>query len=129
MDLKTNYVDALCIAPAVYNATKDDGTIIDLTDCHSIRAIISTGAIVGAGVFVPTIVMGDAANLSDGVAIPADRLIGTLPAALAENTLYSVGYMGDLKRYARVVLTKTGGTSIAASAAIVKGDLKLAGTV
>lgn len=129
MDLKTKYTDVQAIVPAVYNATKSDGAIVDLIDCNSFRAIINTGAIVSAGVFVPTIVMGDAADLSDGETIASDRLIGTLPAALAENSVYSVSYKGDLKRYIRVVLTKTGGTSIAAGAVVVKGDLNLSGTV
>ena len=129
MDLKTNYVDVQALPPAVYSATKSDASIIDAGDCNSIRVIINTGAIVGDGLFVPSIVMGDAADLSDGVAIAADRLIGTLPASLAANSIYSVSYKGDLQRYLRVVLTKTSGTNIAASAAIVKSHLSLSGTV
>lgn len=128
MDLKTEYTDVQAIAPAVYSATKDDGAIVDLIDCKAARFIINTGAIVSAGLFVPTIVMGDASDLSDGVAIAADRLIGTLPAALEASTIVSVGYKGDMQRYARVVLTKTSGTSIAASATVVK-EKKISGTV
>lgn len=125
-DLKTNIAAAVCVVPAVYSATKNDGTVIDLQGCDSATAVVNTGAIVGAGDFTPSLVVGDASNLSDGAAATGDDLIGSWPTILAENTVYTVGYRGT-KRYARVVLTKNGGTSIAAGALIVKGHLALAG--
>lgn len=127
-DLKNNIDPKLSVVPAVYSATKDDGSIIDLQGAGSATVIITTGAIASSGNFTPTLVVGDAANLSDGAAATSGDLLGSFPSALAADSIYTVGYTGS-KRYARVVLTKNSGTSIAASAAIVRGHLALAGTV
>jgi hypothetical protein len=127
-DLKSNIVAVQCIAPAVHAATKSDGTITDMQGASGATAFVSTGAISGAGLFVPTLVAGNAADLSDGATVTSAELIGSWPASLAADSIYSVGYTGS-KRYLRVVLTKTSGTNIAASAAIVKSHLSLSGTV
>ncbi|MBW7903021.1 MAG: hypothetical protein H3C26_16180 [Rhodocyclaceae bacterium] len=125
-DLKSNIFTALCIAPSVHSATKSDGAVVDLQGCGSAAVVVTTGAIAGDGDFTASLVVGDAADLSGGAAATADELIGAFPATLAANSAVTVGYRGG-KRYARVVLTKNGGTSIAASAVIVKGDLALRG--
>lgn len=125
-DLKSNISVAACIVPAVYSATKDDSTIVDLQGCDSATVIINTGAIVGAGDFTPKLVHGDAADLTGGADVAAADLIGAFPTILEASTVYNVGYRGN-KRYVRVVLTKNGGTSIAAGAMVVRGDLALKG--
>lgn len=121
-DLKNSMTVLASVVPAVYSATKSDGTIIDLQGASSATVIINTGAIVSAGDFTPSLVVGDASDLSGGAAAAAADLLGSFPTILAENTVYVVGYRGNA-RYARVVLTKNGGTSIAAGAVVVKGHL------
>lgn len=125
-DLKNNIAAAVSVVPAVYSATKADGSIVDLQGCGSATVVINTGAVAGDGDFTPSLVVGDAADLSGGVAATADELIGSFPTILAANSVYTVGYRGS-KRYARVVLTKNGGTSVAAGAVVINGHLSMAG--
>lgn len=122
MDLKSNISPVLAVAPEVFSASKADAPIVDLQGADSATFVIVTGAVVGAGDFAPSIRHGDAANLAGDAAATADDLIGALPATLAQNSVYHVGYRGG-KRYVRLVLTKNSGTSIAASATLVKGHL------
>lgn len=127
-DLTSNILVVAALAPAVYAATKSDSGVIDLQGAGSVVLAINTGAIAGAGDFAISLQHGDAANLSDAETVAAADLIGTLPATLAAASVYQVGYRGA-KRYVRAVITQNGGTSIAAGAVIVKGNLALAGTV
>lgn len=127
-DMKHNIEVAQAVAPAVQSASKTDASIVDLQGAGSAAVVVNTGAIVGDGLFVAKLVHGDDSGLSDGVDATADDLLGAFPTALDENSSYAVGYRGG-KRYVRVVLTKTSGTSIAAGAVIVKGHLALAGAV
>lgn len=122
MDLKSNISPALALAPEVLSATKSDAPVVDLRGADSATFVIVTGAIAGAGDFTPSIRHGDAADLSGDAAATADELIGALPASLAASSVYHVGYRGN-KRYVRLVLTKNGGTSIAAGATVVRGHL------
>lgn len=127
-DLKNNIAAVLALSPAVLSATKSDAPIVDLQGAGSATLVINTGAVVGDGLFVAKLVHGDAADLSGGADATADDLLGTFPAALAADSAYSVGYRGG-KRYVRLVLTKTSGTSLAAGAVVIKGHLALAGAV
>ncbi|RZS80649.1 hypothetical protein [Pigmentiphaga kullae] len=127
-DITSNILVVAALAPAVYAATKSDSGVIDLQGAGSVALAVNTGAIAGAGDFVISLQHGDAANLSDAETVAADDLIGTLPATLAAASVYQVGYRGA-KRYVRAVITQNGGTSIAAGAVIIKGNLALAGTV
>lgn len=128
MELKNNIAVALALAPAVYSATKSDAAVIDLQGAGSATLVINTGAIAGDGDFSASLMHGDAANLSDGEAATGDALLGTLPASLEADSVYALGYRGG-KRYVRVVLTKSGGTSVAAGAVLIKGHLALSGSV
>jgi hypothetical protein len=127
-DLKSNILAAVALLPAVHADTKADAPVLDLQGAGSATIVISTGAIVAAGLFVAKLVHGDAPNLSDATDVAADDLLGAFPAALAADSVYSVGYRGG-KRYVRVVLTKTSGTSLAAGAVLIKGHLTLTGAV
>ncbi|WP_225783337.1 hypothetical protein [Xenophilus sp. Marseille-Q4582] len=127
-DLKNNISAVLAVSPAVHTATKADATVVDLQGAGSATVVINTGAIAGDGLFVAKLMHGDAADLSGGSDATADDLLGAFPAALEADKSYAVGYRGG-KRYVRVVLTKTSGTSIAAGAVVVKGHLALAGAV
>lgn len=125
-DLKSNIAVVQALAPAVHSATKSDAAVVDLQGAGSATVVINTGAIVSDGDYTISLVHGDAADLAGGTTAGADDLIGSFPATLAADSVYSVGYRGG-KRYVRVVITKNSGTSIAAGAVIVKGHLSLAG--
>lgn len=127
-DLKNNISVVQALGPAVHAATKADAAIVDLQGAGSATVVINTGAIVGAGDYTISLRHGDAADLSGDAAAAGDDLLGSFPASLAADSAYSVGYRGG-KRYVRVVITKNGGTSIAAGAVVVKGHLSLAGEV
>lgn len=127
-DLVHNIQVVQAVAPAVHTATKSDAAVIDLQGAGSATVIVNTGAIAGDGDFTASLAHGDKADLSDSAAVADDDLLDTLPVSLDANKTYAVGYRGG-KRYVRVVLTKNGGTSIAAGAVVIKGHLALAGTV
>lgn len=128
MDLKHNILAVAALAPAVHTATKADAPVVDLQGAGSATLILNTGAIAGDGLFVAKLVHGDKADLADATDAADVDLLGAFPEALEADRAYSVGYRGG-KRFVRVVLTKTSGTSIAAGAAVVKGHLALTGTV
>lgn len=127
-DLKNNVAAVLALAPAVQSASKTDAPIVDLQGAGSATVVINTGAIAGDGLFVAKLVHGSAADLADGADVTADDLLGAFPASLAADTTYAVGYRGN-KRYVRIVITKTSGTSVAAGAVLIKGHLSLSGSV
>jgi hypothetical protein len=118
-DLVSNIGIVQSIAPQVLTATATSPGI-DLLGCNRNAIVINTGAIVAAGVFAPKLQESDDnATFTD---VAATDLLGAFPAALAANSAYKVGYKG-FKRYVRPVLTLVSGTSIAASALIIKGDV------
>lgn len=117
-DIANNLGIVQAVAPAVLSAT-DTSTGIDLLGFNSAALVINTGAIVGAGDFTPKLQESDAAG-SGYTDVATGDLVGTFPASLAADSVVKVGYIGN-KRYVRTVLTKNGGTSIAAGAVVVKG--------
>lgn len=121
-DLKNNIDPKMALIPVVHTATKADSPIIDLQGANSATMIIDTGAVAGAGDYTISLRHGDAADLSGDAVVGASDLLGSLPATLAENSVYCVGYVGG-KRYVRAVITKNSGTSIVAGAVIVRGNL------
>lgn len=127
-DLKNKIDVKLALIPVAHTATKADSTIIDLQGANSATLIINTGAIAGVGDYTVSLRHGDAADLTGDAAAASTDLLGTLPASLADSTVYTVGYIGG-KRYLRVVITKNSGTSIVAGAVIVKGNLNIAPAV
>ncbi|MFO1202982.1 MAG: hypothetical protein U1E58_10150 [Tabrizicola sp.] len=115
-DLYSGFAAVTAIAPAV-QAAAVQGASVDVSQAVGVTFVINTGAIAGAGDF------GVAVEESlDGItwgAVPAARLKRpNVPATLAQNATYKIGYYGKLK-FARVNLTKAGGTSIAAGAIAV----------
>lgn len=115
---------ASTLAPAVYAATTK-GTAVDLQGFGSAELVVNAGDIVSAGLFDVALQHSDTTTDGDFVAVPAGFLIGTLPAALAATSTYRQGYVGS-KRYVRAVITKQSGTSVAASAVIVRGHPAIA---
>lgn len=114
---KLGVVQALL--PQVLSATAT-GAALDLQGFNSAAFVINTGAIVGAGDFTTTIEESDTETSGDFTPVAAADLLGSLPATLAANSVYKIGYVGA-KRYVRHVTTLNGGTSIAAGIVLVKG--------
>lgn len=108
------------LLPQVLAATDTGATPIDLQGFNSALVIVNTGAIVGAGDFTAKLQHSDTTTGGDFVDVPAADLLGAFPASLAQNAVYKVGYKGA-KRYLRTVVTKNGGTSIAAGIVIARG--------
>lgn len=124
-DLYHDFGAVQAIAPAVQSANVN-GNAIDLAGFNSAMIVLNTGAIVGAGDFTAKLQESDVAGSGFADVAAADQL-GSFPASLAANTAYRVGYIGSKrKRYVRLVLEKTGGTSIAAGAVAVLGDPAIA---
>ncbi|AVA21190.1 hypothetical protein [Rhizobium sp. NXC24] len=109
------------IDPAV-QAASITGTSIDTLGCNSLAFLVQTGAIVGAGAF--GVSLEDSDDNATFAAVAADQVKSNAPAVLAASSTYKVGYHG-FKRYARPVLTKASGTSIAAGAVAILGDAAL----
>lgn len=117
-DLANNLGLNQSIAPAVQTATVN-GASVDLLGFNSAMLVINTGAIAGSGNFTPKLQESDDNSAWSDV-VAAD-LHGAFVTPLAAASVYKVGYKG-FKRYIRPVLTLNSGTSIAASATVVKGQ-------
>lgn len=108
------------VAPAVLSAN-NTSSAIDLLGFGSAALVLNTGAIVSSGDFTASLQESDTTTSGDFTDVAATDLVGTLPATLEASTVYKQSYIGN-KRYIRTVLTKNGGTSLAAGAIIVKGN-------
>jgi len=118
-DLKNNIGVVQAIGPAVQAATVT-GAALDLKGFGSAVLVVDTGTIVSAGDFTMKLQESDTTTSGDFTDVAAAHLHGAFPASLAADAVVKVGYAG-FKRYVRAVLTKNGGTSIAAGAVLVKG--------
>ncbi|MBY3070754.1 hypothetical protein HFO71_10415 [Rhizobium laguerreae] len=114
------------LAPAVVSAAVA-GSPVDLSGFDSALFVINTGAIAGSGDFGVKLQESDTTTEADFADVaPADQL-GTVPATLAANSAYRLGYIGSKrKRYVRILVTKAGGTSIALGATAVLGHPAIA---
>lgn len=109
------------IAPAVVNAAAS-GAAIALKGFDSALFVINTGAIAGSGDFAVKLQESDTTTDADFTDVAAVDQLGTLPATLAANTAYRVGYIGSKrKKYVRLAVTKAGGTSIVLGAVAILG--------
>lgn len=111
-DLYSNLAAAVALVPAV-QAAAVDGAAVDVRRASGVVFTVATGAIVGAGDFGAKL-----QESNDGVTftdVAAKWVQSNAPATLAANSVYRLGYVGKCA-YARVSLTKAGGTSIAAGA-------------
>lgn len=119
-DLAPNLGVVLALSPAVQAATIK-GNVIDTAGFGSLAFIINTGAIAAAGSFTISVQESDTTTDGDFTDVAAgDLTSNSLVAPVAADTSYKVGYIGN-KRYARIVATKNGGTSVAIGAVAVKG--------
>ena len=118
-DIAPNIAPVQVVAPAVL-AGNNTSAAIDLQGFESAALVISTGAIAGAGDFTAKLQESDEAAGGTFTDVAADHLVGAFPATLEANSVVKVGYIGH-RRYVRTVITRNAGTSIAASAVLVKG--------
>lgn len=123
-DLHSNLGAALALSPAV-QAASINGNAVDLSGFASAIAVINTGAIAGAGDFGAKLQHSDTSTSGDFVDVPAADVKSTVPATLTADGSFKLGYLGK-KRFIRVVLTKAGGTSLAAGAVVIKGTPAMA---
>lgn len=123
-DSYSNVSVVASLVPAVQAATLK-GSTVDTQGFSSALLIVNTGAIASAGDYVVAMQESDTTTDGDFTDVAAANLIGALPATLAASTVYRQAYIGK-KRYLRAVITKTGGTSIAAGAVFVLGMPHLA---
>lgn len=118
-DLASNIKVVTALSPAVQAATVN-GVAVDTLGFGSCAFVLNTGAIAGAGVFGAKLQELDTTTSGDFTDVAAGDLVGSFDAAAAADSADKVSYIGH-KRYARVVLTKASGTSIAAGAVAILG--------
>ncbi len=105
---------AISPAAAVADNTPFVTQILDRIGSESVALAIILGAIADAdATFAVTMVHGDAANLSDAAAVPADQMNGSLALAgfdfNADNLIRKIGYVGG-KRYVQATITPANNT-------------------
>ncbi|WP_193183258.1 hypothetical protein [Nisaea sediminum] len=90
-----------------------NGAIIDTAGFESLLFSIASGAVTD-GAFTPSMTEGDESDLSDGTAVAAGDMLGTVAGATFadtdDNAVKKVGYRGN-KRYVRLTLTAAGVTN------------------
>lgn len=102
-------VRAISPAAAVTDNTPFVSQIIDLAGYNSLVFLILLGALADAdATFTVLVEHGDAANLSDAVAVADQHLTGTEASAgftfADDNKVRKIGYVGS-KRYVRLTIT------------------------
>ena len=109
-------------AAAVSSNTTTSGAVIDLADAGGVLFVVNAASYSGDRVFTGTITVGNAVDLSDGVA--ATNLQGSV--VLSAAGVGKVGVRLNGFRYARLNLVSTGTTGGATvSAAALLFDLKV----
>ncbi|WP_112311830.1 hypothetical protein [Pseudogemmobacter bohemicus] len=115
-DLYSDIKVVPALAPAVL-AANANGVAIDLLGNQRVAFAVNTGAIEAAGAFGVKLQESDTGT-SGWADVAADQVQNNAPAVLAAASAYRLGYLG-WKRFIRLVLTKTGGTSLAAGAVAI----------
>lgn len=119
-DLYSNISARSALVPAVQSASVN-GTAVDLKDVTAAAFVVNTGAIVSAGDFSAK--LQDSDDGSTGwTDVDSAQVDSNAPATLEADSAYRLGYRG-FKQFARLVLTKAGGTSIAAGAVAILDPL------
>ncbi|RCS25841.1 hypothetical protein DUT91_03525 [Phyllobacterium salinisoli] len=119
-DLYSNIGVVQALAPAVQTAA-GDGVVIDLLGYNRVAFMLNTGVVAGDGDFGVKVQESDTSISGDFTDASAAVIDTNASATLAASSAYKLGYRG-YKRYVRLVLTKTGGTSIVAGAVAILGD-------
>lgn len=91
--------------------TAVNGSIIDLSGYNAAEFVIVAGTVTD-GTHAVTLTEGNASDLSDGSAVAAGDILGSLPSFTSTDSSVTkrVGYVGN-KRYVRLTLTPTGATT------------------
>ena len=118
-DLYHNIGAVPAIAPAVQSAGLN-GAAISLQGFESVCFVANTGAIVSSGDFALKVQESETTTSGDFTDADTSQVDSNAPATLEADSTYRLGYRGN-KPYARLVLTKAGGTSIALGAVALKG--------
>lgn len=116
-DLYSNISVVPALASAV-QSSNSNGAAIDLNGNRSVCFVLNTGAIVSSGDFGAKLQESDTTTSGDFADVDAEFMDSNAPDTLEASSAYRLGYRGH-KRYVRLVLTKAGGTSIAAGAVAV----------
>lgn len=108
---RLDFKRAFSPAAATTDNTALVSSILDRRGAESVALVLNLGSLADAdATFAVTLDHGDAANLSDAVAVPSDMMNGTLTLASfdfsADNALRKLGYVGG-KRYVRATITPT----------------------
>lgn len=120
-DSHTSNKAKLALSPAV-QAAAINGPAIDTLGFDSALFLINSGAVAGAGDFGVKLQESDTTTSGDFTDVAAADRLGSVPATLAADSTYQIGYIGSKrKRYVRLAVTKAGGTSIALGASVVLG--------
>lgn len=90
---------------AISSNTTVIGNIIDNKGFGSVDIVLSAGVLTD-GTYTLKIEHGDDASLSDASDVPAELIIGTLPALDTDNSIGHVGIVSK-KRYFRVSIIST----------------------
>lgn len=103
---------AISPAAAVTDNTPFVTQILNRIGVEAVALAIILGDLADAdATFAVTMEHGDAANLSDATAVPADQINGSLALAGftfgADNAVRKIGYVGG-KQYVRATITPTG---------------------
>ena len=111
-DLHSNINAVLALKHTAISANgATNGEIIDTLGFGSVEFVIQSGTLTD-GTYTPSLTVGDAANLSDGIA--ATKLLGTIAgatfAATDDDTVKRIGYSGH-RRYVRLTITAASVTS------------------
>lgn len=112
-DIASNIAVVTALSPAV-QAASINGVAVDTKGYGSVAFVLNTGAIASAGDFGAKLQESDASG-SGYTDVDAADLVGAFEATAAADATDKVSYIGH-RRYVRLVLTKAGGTSIAAGA-------------
>jgi len=123
-DLISHIKVSPALAPASQSAATT-GAAIDTVGFASLVFAIHSGAIVGDGDFAVKVQHSDTTTSGDFVDAPAAAVQGSVPATLEAASAYKLAYVGS-RRYARIAVTKAGGTSIALGATAIQGHASLA---
>ena len=88
-----------------------NGIIVDLSGYNAAELVMVSGTVTD-GTHAVTLTEGSASDLSDGTAVAAGDILGSLPSFTTtdSNATKRVGYVGN-KRYVRLTITPTGATT------------------
>ena len=120
-DNHSNQVVRVALAQAAISTnTTTNGVIIDTADYGMGVKFAFNVASYTDGTYTVSFQEGDAADLLDATAVPADKIIGTAPvlSAVSGGSLPSCG-VHSTKRYVRAVVTSTGVTTGATVGGVV----------